>query len=874
VQGTHVAPVCLGRSEVVRQIVDAIESGRHASVSGHEGVGVTTILSEVTAELMRNGEQPILIRSGPLPRPYSALDPVTGAVPPAGRFEALASQVRQRIGPHNAAPILIVDDAHWVDNESADVVYQLAAAGAVRLVVAARTEAALPAALARLTASPNTRHVDVTVLGADSIDRLVAGLLPGHIERRTLRTLARTSGGNPSHLQALVQGSLAAGTLSLLRDTWRLTGPLHCTNVVAVGVVQSMHPQNAEQRDILDTLALVGELESDAARRMFAADDLEALERAGCITGGSESSGNVRLTSPLAAVVLSARLGPFARERMYRQLAEQCSDEQRATSLDVVLWHIRGGVAIDPKRLLAAAHQAVAQSNLIMAAELASAAYAASESIGAAVFAIRYLLHAGHDATAFALAEAAYAKATDSFDRAVLLYTLGEEAWWMGESSDAAVERLAASAAAPLDLGEWSDLLEAQRTIRALLDGRLADGAACVALAEHPIRAIRLVAGTAASQLDALRGDPERGLAVASAFFHEASQPDIDEHSAIVSNPGFHMLGVFLSMAHGGQLQDVCTLSEHVLEEVGEGAGLRARAVLANMLGYFRLQAGAPSAAEPWFAEAEALWSDCGMSGIATWASAGRTLALAAKGDVEGAREALTRTLQSDRRGFGLMEPFVALARTWVAVLDDDLPAADLAAFDAVERSRTTGAIVHEGTVVHDLARLGLRDATAAALTGAQSPCTAITRAQFGFAEAWLADNPEQLETVGGQWAELGAQLFAAEAYTRAGDLFRQQKDTVGAARVDGLAAKLLRICDPARTPALASSRRSVGPLTPRLVEVAQLASQGLRNSDIAERLVISQRSVESHLRRIYLRLGVASRTELAGQMELLLAAP
>jgi DNA-binding CsgD family transcriptional regulator len=858
----------------VHQIVEALESGHHTSVSGPEGVGVSTVLAEVTSVLVTNGEHPTLIRSGPLPRPFSALDPVTGAVPPGDRYAALAAQVQQRArAGQGRAPIVIVDDAQWIDNESAGVIYQLAVAGRIRLVVAGRQGMDVPAVFGRLTSMPTTRHVDVSELSPDSIDRLIESLLPGHIERRTAKALARTSGGNPSYLHALVQGSIAAGTLSPLRDTWRLTGPPHCTNAVAAGVLQSMEPRTATQRDVLDTLALLGELTPEAARRAFTAEDLETLERAGCLVGGSGTADNVRLASPLVAVVLADRLGPFARERMYRQLAEQCSDEQRATSLDAVLWHIRGCVPLDAERLLAAAHEAVAKSELVMAAELASAAYAATGSIGAAVFAIRYRLHAGDETTANALAASAFATATEPVDQAMLLYCVAEEAWWIGESTEVAMERLIASSPHALPLGEWSDLLDAQRAVHALLDGRLADGATCVAFADHPIRAIRLLAGTAASQLDALRGDPERGVKLASAFFAESSQPDIDEYSAIVSNPGFHMLGILLSMAHGGQLKAAGDLCEHVLEEVGEGAGLRARAVLANLLGNFRLQAGAPRAAERWFAEAEALWFDCGMPGISTCASTGRSLALAAMGDVDAARDALGRTLQRDRRGYGLLEPFVALARTWVAVLDNDAGSADIAAADAIELARASGAIVHEGTVVHDLARLGLRDATAAALRGAQVPCTAITKAQFDYAIAWLADDPDGLETVGAAWSALGAPLFAAEAYTRAAELCRQRKEPVGTARADGLAAKALLLCGPARTPALASSRRSVGALTPRLAEVAQLASQGLTNADIAERLVISQRSVESHLRRIYLRLGVASRGELADQQKLLHAA-
>src|SRR5260370_37389213 len=50
--------------------------------------------------------------------------------------------------------------------------------------------------------------------------------------------------------------------------------------------------------------------------------------------------------------------------------------------------------------------------------------------------------------------------------------------------------------------------------------------------------------------------------------------------------------------------------------------------------------------------------------------------------------------------------------------------------------------------------------------------------------------------------------------------------------------------------------------LTAREVEVLRLAAQGLSYAQIAERLIISARTVDAHLRSIYGKLGVTSRTE------------
>ena len=52
--------------------------------------------------------------------------------------------------------------------------------------------------------------------------------------------------------------------------------------------------------------------------------------------------------------------------------------------------------------------------------------------------------------------------------------------------------------------------------------------------------------------------------------------------------------------------------------------------------------------------------------------------------------------------------------------------------------------------------------------------------------------------------------------------------------------------------------------LTARQPEVAALVADGLTNRQIAERLHITERSAESHLERIRMRLGFRSRAQVA----------
>jgi len=58
--------------------------------------------------------------------------------------------------------------------------------------------------------------------------------------------------------------------------------------------------------------------------------------------------------------------------------------------------------------------------------------------------------------------------------------------------------------------------------------------------------------------------------------------------------------------------------------------------------------------------------------------------------------------------------------------------------------------------------------------------------------------------------------------------------------------------------------RRSAPVLTGRQLEVAALVAEGLSNRQIAERLVITERTAESHVERILMRLGFRSRAQVA----------
>jgi DNA-binding NarL/FixJ family response regulator len=66
------------------------------------------------------------------------------------------------------------------------------------------------------------------------------------------------------------------------------------------------------------------------------------------------------------------------------------------------------------------------------------------------------------------------------------------------------------------------------------------------------------------------------------------------------------------------------------------------------------------------------------------------------------------------------------------------------------------------------------------------------------------------------------------------------------------------------RTAALLGTGEAPNGLSPREAEVAALVAEGLTNRQIAERLVLSERTAQNHVQHILTKLGFATRSQIA----------
>jgi DNA-binding CsgD family transcriptional regulator len=204
----------------------------------------------------------------------------------------------------------------------------------------------------------------------------------------------------------------------------------------------------------------------------------------------------------------------------------------------------------------------------------------------------------------------------------------------------------------------------------------------------------------------------------------------------------------------------------------------------------------------------------------------------------------------------------LSLARAWVAAGEGAVSEAIAVLLSAAQRASATGQFAAEVMCLQTATQFG--DCSGAPrlreLEGiVEGPRVGLAAR---FAEALRDGAAAQLASVSEEFERLGDLVAAVDAAAQAALTYRRQGLRGSALGCSTRAAALAEQCG-ASTSALRQASEPL-PLTDREREIVMLIGKGLSSREIAERLTLSVRTVESHVYRAMLKTGTTSRDELA----------
>lgn len=763
-------------------------------------------------------------------------------------------------------PVLLVDDAHLLDQASAALVFQLLLDGRVFLLVVLRSDEEAGTLLLDLW-KDHLPRVDLHELGERQVVSVLEAALGGPVEGAGAHALFEASGGNVLYLRELVNGLLETGALVEDAGLWRVTGPITATPRLNELLAARLAKLRGIERLLLEAVALGEPIGLSQMEQRGWGDRQEALERAGFVA--VERSGRrwrVRLAHPIYGEVLRDQLTEHRRIQILRVLADAMMStgmRRREDKRRVAIWLLEAGEPADGEVLLAAARDALFGGDLNDVARLARAALDAGVGAPAAHILGRALDGLGENEEADAVfAQGEAMAATDeervltSIGRADNLFRGLRDA----DGADAVLSAAEAFTKDPLLRGR----LRAQRATQAGLRGRSAD---VLALTEPLLDAGDdvLFVEAALPRSSALRlcGRLEEAVELSTRALHaRMALGDVVQAPA----PMVFVVTRMQALTEYGEIEHAAALGRR-----GYETALRLN--LKHGIGWVgyayacaELAAGRLAHAERLARESAIAFGEVGHPGV-RWSLAVLAMAAAQQGKLKVAEEALADYDAEPASPTERNESEAERARGWAAVASGDWTQARAMFRAAAQIARDRDQPLHEMHALFDHLRTGVYEPVVDRLLELGAVIDGpLTAARVAGVHAIVEHDAPALLAASEEAERCGALLLAAEGAARAAMILDDAGDARGAAAAAACRDAYVARCEQPRTPALTTGHDAVV-LSRREREVARLAADGMSNKEIAERLFVSPRTVENHLLRTYAKLGIRTRDELPGAL-------
>ncbi len=860
-----------GREQELARVAEAMDAGDAGVVlAGPPGVGKTRLATESIAMAELRGWPRAVVRASRSAAtiPFGAFAPLLalGDRQAEGPVDALrVASETIAAAARDSTLLLMVDDAHELDDASSALLGLLALRPEVFLVITLRSESGpVSESLTGLWKDDLLTRIDVDGLSADTTAEIVAEVLGGPVEGGTSRMLWATSGGNALFLRELVVGALGAGALHDTGGMWRLRGELSPSTRLGEVVGLRIGALDESARAAMEVVS-VAEPVGLAELATFAAPEaIDGLERRGLVAVHAEGARKeVRSAHPLYGEVVRAGVPAHRRQEIYRALADRIEargTRRREDMLRVALWRLGSGGG-SPEVLLRGAHEARFAFDFDLAERLARAAHAEAPTAESAHLLGETLDALGRHDEAEAVLAAAPEHLGDERVRTMIALARSANLFrGLGRGDDSST--VLTAALEEIDSSDLRNELIAQQAVHLLFEGRERE---VLALAD-PL----LVSGDLRTFVNgALPGAAARALAgrtdEAIAIADRAFEARIELGDQVqMAGPGIYIVARSLALLEAGRLAEAEENARLGYDAAAEQQLRDGQAWFGVILGRTCLHAGRAAAAARWFREAAVVFDDLNHPG-ARWGYGGLAHALALVGDLDGADTALADLDAAAPTPVRVMDPEIERARGWVHAQRSEYTLARDALRRAASLAFEHGSAALEAAALHDLVRLGEDAPALERLRGLADVVDGdFMPARLEHAEALVAHDRGRFARAAGDFERIGALLYAAEAAAGAAREAARDGLARDATEESARARRLTAACEGARTPALSVSVVETTPLTKREREVAELAARDLASREIAEKLFVSVRTVENHLQRAYEKLGVRSRAELA----------